>query len=174
MTRINIFLFAMCSLFIAGVIWYIDYSESKKLYFTVEMEAFTRGGIGQIFFDKGHGYNALHTSALQVQRGVLQKYSFPLPTFSPIKSIRFDPINVASVLSIKNAVIENAQGDTLKIFPVQSFRSVQQISRMDISEDVLVIHTTEDAYDPIIKIENSSFERKISCQSKTVILKLNP
>ena len=158
MPRINILLFAIFSLLIAGVIVSIDYKKSKKIYFTVEMEASTTG-TSQIFFDTGNGYNERDSSALWVQRGVLQKYSFPLPTFSPIKSIRFDPINSTSVLSIKKAGIENAQGDTLKIFPVQSFRAVQQISRMDISGDVLVIHTTENAGDPIIVIENSSFER---------------
>lgn len=160
MTRINIFLFAICSLLIAGVIEYKDYSERSKLYFVIEMEA-SASGISQIYFDTGHGYNGTETIEWQVQPGASRKYSFPLPELA-IKSIRFDPARSTSVISIKKAGIENAKGELLKNLPVQSFRSAQQISKMDVSEDMLVIHTTDNANDPITEIENSSVKGKIS------------
>ena len=78
MTRINIFILTICSLLIAGVIGYKEYSGSDKLYFVIEMEAST-SGISQIFFDTGRGYNEQDSSALQIQPGAFRKYSFPLP-----------------------------------------------------------------------------------------------
>jgi len=160
MTRI-ILLAIICSLFIVGVFSYKEYSKSNKLYFVIEMES-SASGTSQVFFDTGHGYNETDSIAWHVQPGALQKYLFPLPALTPIKSIRFDPTNSTSVVSIKKARIENGLGDTLKNLPVQSFKSIQQISRMEISGDGLVMHTTENANDPQIVIENSSFDRLAS------------
>lgn len=162
MDRINIFLLIICSLLVAGVIGYKDFLESNKLYFVIDIEA-SNTGSSQIFFDIGHGYNEHDSTMLQVNRGSFQKYSFPLPaSVTRIKAIRFDPINKTSVLGIKKAGIENMQGDTLKTFPVQSFKPIQQISRMEVGDDVLVIHTTENANDPVTLLENSLFDREIS------------
>ncbi|MCK9419447.1 MAG: hypothetical protein M0R70_08740 [Nitrospirae bacterium] len=160
MTRINIYILAICSLLFAGVIGHNDYRESNKLYFVVYMES-SNIGISQIFFDIGHGVTEQDSSRLQVQRGAFQKYLFPLPTL-PIKNLRFDLIDAPSVLRINKAGIENASGDILKNYPVKSFKSKQQISGMDVIEDMLVIHTVENANDPITEIENSSFNKKSS------------
>lgn len=160
MKHINIFLLAICSLLLAGVIGYKDYLGSSKLFFFIEMEA-SASGISQIYFDTGHGYNGTETIEWHVQPGASRKYSFPLPELT-IKSIRFDPSRSTSVTSIKKAGIENAKGESLKDFPAQSFRPLQQISKMDVSKDVLVIHTTDNANDPITEIENSSVNGEIS------------
>ena len=146
-----------CLLLIAGAISYKDY---LKLYFVIEMQTSNRGA-SQIYFDTDHGYNEQNSSALPVEAGSFCKYSFPLPSL-PIKAIRFDPINASSIISIKNARIENIRGETLKTFSIQSFKSQQQISRMDTSGDVLTIHTVENANDPVIEIQNSSFDMKVS------------
>jgi len=160
MSRTIIFLFAICSLFIAGVIGYNEYSKSNKLYFVIEMEA-SSPGTSQLFFDIGNGYNETDSIAWRVQARGYKRYSFPLPTLS-VKSLRFDPLNLASTIKIKKVAIENAFHETYKKFPPQSFRSKQQISRLDVNEDVLVINTSEDANDPITEIDNSSVEKKIS------------
>ena len=131
MTRINILLLTICSLLIAGVIGYNDYLKSNKLYFVIEMEAST-SGISQIFFDMGWGYNEQDSSALQVQTGAFRKYSFPLLA-TTIKTIRFDPVNVSAVVRVKDARIENNQGDIIKKFPLRDFRPIQQIDKMDTS-----------------------------------------
>ena len=157
MTRINIFFWTICSLLIAAVFGYNNYAANNKCYFVVEM-AVSANGPSQIFFDTGRGTLQKDSIKLQVDSRGFQKYSFPVP--STIKSIRFDPIDRTSVISIKKAVIENVNGDTLKNFPFQSFRPAQQISSMVVLENVLVIHTTENANDPIIEIEESSFNRK--------------
>ncbi len=159
MDRKTLFLLAIGSLFIAGVFGYKDYLARNQLYFVIEMKTFAKG-MAQIFFDTGRGIIEQDSSSLQVRGRGYHKYSFPVPT--PIKSIRFDPINVNSVLSIKYAAIENAAGEKLKIFPSQSFRAVQQINKMDVKEGVLTIQTAENANDPILEIERSSFKSKIS------------
>lgn len=157
MTRMSMYLPAFLSLLIMSAFGYKDYSASKQLYFVVEMDV-SANGISQVFFDTGHGARKQKSSKLKVQSRGLQKYSFSAP--KSIKSIRFDPIDRTSVVRIKSADIENADGGKLKIFPIQSFRAIQQISRMNVSNDVLTIQTTENANDPITVIDNSTLEIK--------------
>ena len=153
----KILLLIICSALIASGIGYKDYSQWKLSYFSIEMES-SAGGISQIFFDKSQGLQEQDSVSLEVERPGFQKYLFPIP--ESIKSIRFDPMNVASLVSIKNAGIENGTGDKLKIFPVHSFRAIQQISKIDLNKGVLTIQTIESADDPITVIDDSSFQRK--------------
>lgn len=155
--RMKILLLIICSALISSGISYKDYSQWKLSYFSIEMES-SAGGVSQIFFDKGQGLQEQDSISLQVERPGFQKYLFPIP--ESIKSIRFDPMNVASIVSIKNAGIENGTGDKLKVFPLHSFKAVQQINRIDLNKDVLTIQTIENAVDPITVIADSSFQRK--------------
>ncbi|MBT5155233.1 MAG: sulfatase-like hydrolase/transferase [Gammaproteobacteria bacterium] len=157
MTRLKILLLIICSVLISGVMGYKDYQQWDPLYFVIEMDS-SANGTSQIFFNTGKGAREQDSSGLKVTHRGFQKYFFPVP--ASIESIRFDPINVASVLSIKNAGIENGVGDRLKIFPVQSFSAAKHINKMDVNEGVLTIHTEENANDPILVIGNSSFEDK--------------
>ncbi len=163
MTRINLLLLTFCALLIAGVAGYKDYRLSNKIYFVIEMES-SATGVCQLFFDTNQRPTGGDSTLIPVIRsGFYQKHSLRLPKLiKDIKSIRFDPIDKATVLRIKKAGIENAAGDTLKSFPIQSFKAVQQIDNMVIDNDVLVIQSAENANDPITIIENSSFERKSS------------
>ena len=153
----TILLVIICSALISSGIGYKDYSQWKLSYFSIEMES-SVGGISQIFFDKGQGLQEQDSISLQVERPGFQKYLFPIP--ESIKLIRFDPMNIASLVSIKNAGIENGTGDKLKVSPLHSFKAVQQIDRFDLNKDVLTIQTIESADDPITVIDNSSFQRK--------------
>lgn len=155
MSRLYKWIILVCALLIAGVFGYKDYSTTNKLYFVIEMSS-SANGISQIFYDTGHGIRQQDSSRLQVHLRGFQKYLFPVP--ASFKSIRFDPIDATSVLSIKNAGIENTTGKLLKKFPTQSFSARQQISRMDAEENVLVIQTIENANDPVTTIEESSFD----------------
>ena len=158
MSRRRILLLIICSLLISGVMTYKDYPRWAQFYFVIEMDS-SVGGISQIFFDTGQGFRQQDSSSLQLRPG-FQKYLFPIPEF--IKSIRFDPIKSTSIVSIRNAGIENTVGDNLKTFPIQSFRAVQQINEMVVNEGALTIKTAEEANDPIILIDNSSFQDKSS------------
>ena len=157
--RRKVIAFIILSLVIAGGIGYKDYRELRQLYFVVDMETSTPG-ISQVFFDVGHGYNEHDSHAIQIQRGNLRKYSFPLPE-KAINAIRFDPINVSAVIRIKDAKVENKQGDIIKQFPFQDFRPIQQINKMDTSGSTLIIHTIENANDPTVHIEKSSIEVQV-------------
>jgi len=156
--RIKILLLIICSLLISGVMTYKDYPKWTQFYFVIEMES-SVGGISQIFFDTGQRFRQQDSSSLQLRPG-FQKYLFPIP--ESIKSIRFDPIKSTSIVSIRNAGIENSAGDKLKTFPVQSFKAIQQINEMHVNEGVLTIQTAEEANDPIILIDNSSFQDESS------------
>ena len=164
-SRTKIIAFIIWSLIIAGGIGYKDYRELNELYFVVDMEASTPG-VSQVFFDVGHGYNEQDSHAIPIQRGNLQKYIFPL-SVKAIKAIRFDPINVSAVVRIKDARVENKQGDIIKQLPFRDFRPIQQINKMDTSEGTLIIHTIKNAIDPIIEIENSSVENQIDWKGYT-------
>ena len=157
-TRKKILLSIICSALFSCGVGYKDYLKWKQLYFSIEMES-SVGGISQIFFDTGQGSREHDSSRLKVQPG-FQKYLFPIP--ESIKSIRFDPMNKASIVSIKNAGIENGLGDKLKLFSVQSFKAIQQINKIDVSKGVLEIHPVEKGNDPAVAIDNSSFQRQRS------------
>ncbi|MEI6709315.1 MAG: hypothetical protein WCK96_19530, partial [Methylococcales bacterium] len=159
MIRINLLLLIVCVLLIAGMAGYKDYRLNNEIYFVIEMESDSKC-ISEVFFNTNKGSVS---TIIPVRSRFYQKYSFRLPELvTSIKSIRFDPAIKNSVLRIKNAGIENAAGNTLKNFPVQSFKAVQQISSMAIDNDELVIYPTENANDPTTVIDNSSFDRKSS------------
>lgn len=151
--RNNLLLLIIFSVLITSALAYKKYRTINKIYFVVELQSSSNGN-SQIYFDKGYGIREQDSRNLKVKLGGFHKYSFHVPSL--LKSIRFDPINKPSVISIKNAGIENANGDKIKLFPVESFKPVQQISRVEVNKDVLDIHTTKTANDPILEIENSS------------------
>ncbi len=159
-SRIKIIVFIICSLFVAGVTGYNDYRDFNQLYFVVDMETSASGAV-QVFYDAGSSYNEQDSHSIPIQRGKLQKCIFPL-SGKAIKSIRFDPINVSAVVRIKEARIINKQGYIIKKFPLQDFKSFQQIDKIDTIENTLVIHTVNNADDPIIVIENSSIDNHFS------------
>lgn len=117
-------------------------------------------GISQVFYDAGKGYNEADSCSIAVQNGNWKKLTFSILPAKAIRSIRFDPINVPAEVRIKDAWIENKQGDIIKKFPLQDFRPIQQIDKMDTHNNTLVIHTVENANDPIIQIENSSIKNQ--------------
>ena len=155
----RITIFVICSLFVTGLFGYQDYNNFNKKYFVVEMQS-SAPSIVQVFFDVGNGYNQLDSSIIHIQPEGIKKYVFPL-TDKPIKSIRFDPTDVPAVIRLKDAWIADTEGEVIKKLPIKDFRPTQQISKMEMSESILVLHTTENATDPIITIENSSVENQI-------------
>jgi uncharacterized membrane protein len=161
LSRITIIALIVCSLFIAGVIGYNDYHKLNQVYFVTDLETSASGG-SQVFYDIGDGYNEADSCIIVVQRGSSQNRMFSLLPSKAIRSIRFDPINVPAEVRIKNARVENKQGDIVKKLPIQDFRPVQQIAKMYAQDDTLVIHTVKNANDPIIQIENSSIKNQIN------------
>jgi hypothetical protein len=159
--RITMMAFIMCALFVAGGIGYKDYCELNKLYFVIDVET-SASGVVQVFYDVGSGYNEADSYSITEQSGSWQKLIFPLSPSKAIRSIRFDPINVPSLVRVKNAWIENRQGAVVKVFPLSDFKNVQQIDKMDVSAGALNILTQKNAGDPITQIENSSIESQCS------------
>ncbi|HPL65357.1 MAG TPA: hypothetical protein PLG94_02455 [Smithellaceae bacterium] len=143
------------SLLIGCLVAYSDYNynASSQLFFTVEMQS-SQSGDAQVFFDDGDGYNERDSYKQQVHSGSFNKYVFPL-TRKSAKSIRFDPINLPAVVQIKRTCIENRKGEVIKKIPIRNIRPIQQIKKTEIHNDVLIIHTIEDAYDPITILESS-------------------
>ncbi len=161
--RIVMTFMAIGSLLILGIVGYNDYSGYHQFCFVINM-ASPEPGISQVFYNVGNGYNEHDSCKKQLQGDELQRYFFSL-TGKAIKSLRFDPIDAALIsatIRIKNAQIKNKHGDLIKTISLQDFRAIQQINKMDIRDNVLAVHTTENANDPILEIENSSVERHVS------------
>lgn len=151
--RVAISALVICLLYIAGVVGYNDYCGYSQLNFVLDMES-SQPGVVQVFFDVGRGYNEQDSYSIRIQGRNQQKCVFPLSS-KVIKSIRFDPIDVSAVVRIKDARIEDKQGNVIKKIPLRDFRPIQQINKMDTRDGTLVIHTIENANDPIMLIENS-------------------
>jgi hypothetical protein len=158
--RVAIAALVICSLSITGWIGYNNYREVNQLYFAADLET-PASGTSQVFFDVGRGYNERDSHSIPIQPGKLQKYIFPLPG-KTIKSLRFDPINVPAVVRIKDVWIENKQGAIIKKLPFKDFRPNEQINKMETKDGELILHTKEDAKDPILEIENSSIDNHVS------------
>ena len=131
-----IILFAILTLLVTGIVGYKEYKAFNKLYFVVEMGTSTNG-ISQVFFDAGNGYNGNDSYTVQLQNKNIQKYIFLIPSNTGIKSIRLDPMDMAGEIRIKDARIENKQGDIIKKFSLDDFKPTYQISTMAIKEGIL-------------------------------------
>ncbi len=149
----------ICALFFVALVACKDFREANGLRFAVDLET-SVSGVSQVFYNEGGGYNEADSWSIVVQSGNSQRYTFPLSSSKAIQSIRFDPINVSAVVRIKNARIENSQGDIVKKFQPQDFRPIQQIKKMDIRNGALIFHIVKNANDPIAYIENSSIENQ--------------
>jgi hypothetical protein len=155
-SRIAIIIFSLCALLVVGIIVYTEFRDVNQLYFVVDMESSLQGA-SQVFYDVGHGYNEQDSHVIPLCKKKSKKYIFPLCA-TEIKSIRFDPINASAVVRIKDAQVENKQGDIIKKFLLRDFKPMQQIDRMKFYNGTLVIYTVENADDPIIQLENSSIK----------------
>ena len=155
---IIVMLFVICSLFVAGILGYMDYISYNQKNLVIKMQS-SRLAFSQVFFDVGHGYNEPDSYTILLQNEDLYKYVFPL-TSKTIKSLRFDPVNWPALVYIKEARVENNQGDVIKKFSLKDFRPIQQISKIEISDGALILKTTENANDPILEIENSSIKNQ--------------
>jgi hypothetical protein len=156
MRRIHIILIIF-SLLVAGAASYKDYSSSSKLYFAIDLKT-SLASTSQIFPDIGNGYTEEDGKSLTISPlEDFSKYKFRLPRGN-IKSIRFDPTVVSSTIEIRNARIENRKGVVIKQFPINAFVPYQQIDEIELKNDILILHIAKNANDPILIIENSSFD----------------
>lgn len=158
-SHIKIFAFMVCLLIVAGGIGYHDYHNFNQAYLVVEMKT-SVAGVGQVFWDTGHGYNEQDSYALNVSGGEFRKYTFPM-SGKEIKSIRFDPVNVSSVVQLREVAVENRQGDVVQRIPLGDFKPVQQIVKMEKRAGILLLQTMENANDPILQIQNSSVNTQV-------------
>ncbi len=144
----------ICTLFFVGLVVCKDSREANRLRFVFDLGA-SVSGFSQVFYDVGNGYVEADSFGIKVRRGSSQKRAFSLLLSKAIRSIRFDPINSSAVVRINGAWIENKRGDIVKNFSLRDFRPIQQIDKMDIKDGALIVHTSKNANDPIMVIDNS-------------------
>lgn len=149
-----------CTLFIAGLVAVMDFSEINRLLFIVDMET-SASGLGKVYYDLGYGYNE-SDSCTKMVSGTMQRRTFLLMPSKAIRSIRFNPVNAPSIIKIKDARIEDNKGNVIKRFSTYDFQPIQQIDKTDISDGILTIHTSENANDPALLLENSAITNHVS------------
>ena len=132
---------------------------SSQLFFAVTMKADT-SGTAQVFYNVGNGYSEEKSSALNIAPNSTLKYLFPI-SWEHIDSIRFDPLNKSGSVEIKDIQIENHNGAVIKKFALNQLKPFQQITECNISNNSCSFNIPQGANDPIIEIENSSYNKLV-------------
>ena len=122
--------------------------ERPAAELAVEMQG-SETSQAKVFFDTGSGYNERESvSRLLPADSVAHRLFFPLPT-KTVRSIRFDPSEVAGVVQIRSVTIQKpdshdelAQFDLSKIAPLNEIESITQRAA------ALEVKTVDHAVDP--------------------------
>ncbi|MFL6447238.1 MAG: hypothetical protein ACJ746_06060 [Bryobacteraceae bacterium] len=107
----------------------------------------------QIFFDVGHGYREEDSSTQAITApspGGFQQLAFPLPT-ATIYSLRFDPLNSAGRIVIRDIHIQSRQRTVFRFSP-SDVQPLNQIASEQTRGDQLDARTTPAATDPSLRL----------------------
>jgi hypothetical protein len=123
-------------------------SQRPAAELVVEMQA-SESSQAKVFYDTGAGFNEVESATRSIPAdNAIHRLLFPLPT-KPVRSIRFDPLEVTGLVQIRAVFIEKSdsdilllQLDTSKIAPANEIRSVTARA------DGLEVAIVENARDP--------------------------
>ena len=112
----------------------------------------TSPGTTQLFWDLGRGYGENDSSRqpLKIEpKPVVYNYMMPM---GDVRALRFDPIDGVGTFTLSHAEIVNYRGKVVRAFGPADFKAFNQIARLEIQGDTLVVQTTADARDPILEL----------------------
>lgn len=113
----------------------------------------TSPGTTQLFWDLGHGYGENDSSRqpLKIEpQPVIYRYMMPM---GDIKALRLDPIDGVGTFTLSHAEIVNYRGQVVHSFRPADFKAFNQIARLEVQGDTLVVQTTPDARDPNLELD---------------------
>lgn len=107
----------------------------------------------QLFYDIGNSFREQNSVAVPMNKSdTLVTYRFELPT-GDYYHLRFDPVNMEAILTLSVAKIVDGAGNTIKVFPIESFKPAQQIDSLKkLSGELMQVVTSVRANDPILDI----------------------
>ena len=109
----------------------------------------------QLFWDAGSGFNEADSARITLAgHGNLQTVRFPLPD-SPIRSLRFDPRDDAGWLHVRNVRVVDEFHRTQAEIPFSALNAANQISRLEVERDRLIIETPLGANDPVLNFSDN-------------------
>lgn len=141
------------SLVVGNTFWPHRHETAPTRYsrFEVELTANT-SGIAQVYFDNGHNYNEGDSVTRPVIAGAPSVLSFPLPTAS-LRALRFDPLNTAGTIALRQARLVDPDGQVLRAFAPEAFAAANQIAKLTIAGDRVVIEVAPGSNDPFLFVD---------------------
>jgi hypothetical protein len=112
----------------------------------------TSPGTTQLFWDLGRGYGENDSSRqpLKIEpKPVVYRYMMPM---GDIQALRFDPIDGVGTFTLSHAEIVNYRGKVVRSFSPADFKAFNQIARLEVHGDTVLVQTTPDARDPILTL----------------------
>ncbi|HUR58412.1 MAG TPA: hypothetical protein VM029_11920 [Opitutaceae bacterium] len=133
-----------------AVVPFLPTAKMRSSLLAVEVRFSTSAGVGnvQVFYDTGQGYNEFSSSKQAIHPGnQAQTYRFPLPP-GRYSSLRFDPIDRASTISIESIRIASRRGRVIYELPLAQLKPAQQINAPEMRDGRLEFIVPADANDP--------------------------
>lgn len=129
-----------------------EWKEPQLLYLQVSMKS-SVNSIAQMYYDIGNKFNEKDSKACKVYRGEeFQVINFPLPKV-PIQDIRFDPLKVEGKFSLRDIFIVDEFNELIQVIELQRVKPLQQISSININNNLLVAATEANANDPMLSLD---------------------
>ncbi len=128
-----------------------QFKTQGRYVFEVKLTS-TAPGTAQLFYDAGRGFSEADSARVPLSTGQLETLTFPLPTNS-IRGLRFDPINTAGSLTVRDAVIRRPDGSVLRKFDPAAFSPVNQVASLRIEGPVLHLEVEPGTNDPVLYID---------------------
>lgn len=147
---------------------WILYPEATSLSLQVTMRISAESEqIAQIFFDTGQGYSENESVAIGLTSdGAFHDYRFLLPR-KTISHIRFDPLNGAGTVMIRDLKIIDGLGRIHERFSVSALTPLHQIQSMEYTGTAISIRTHSGAQDPQMDL---ALKQQLHLQSKRILL----
>ncbi|HVW21329.1 MAG TPA: hypothetical protein VHC86_08945 [Opitutaceae bacterium] len=133
----------------AAVVPFLPGRPARQSQFAFEADlTSTTSGQVQVFYDYGAGFTEADSTLRPLARSeVPVHYRLEIPP-GTYRWIRFDPIDRAGVVTIRNARLSDADGRTVASLPAARFKALNQIQSLAESGGALVATTTPGANDP--------------------------
>jgi len=128
------------------------FREKKTEYVFEVIVSSSSRGFAKLHYDLGRGFNEQDSGAVLVRGGVgPRSFQFSLPA-GRYYSLRLDPLDHPSEITISSAVIRDNMGHEVMRFPPSKFLATKGVRLKAISGDTLSIDTVPGAGDPALLI----------------------
>lgn len=123
--------------------------------FGLELELATDvTGFVQVYYDSGNGFREEDSNRVRIRASATaERVRLPLPT-ATLRALRFDPIDHAGNVRLRNAQIVGANGETRHRLNPADFSALQQIESLAIDGEELRFATTGN--DPMFSVQLGS------------------